>query len=350
MDSYTDNNPMLGIRVPMVSPQQILHDLTDCVTTVNTKVAKRLRRLRVACVCLGIDADMYISQLVIAKEKGIDIPITDILHFLNRPPAKHEGGLFELENLDYDDSIKKAVEATLTAELNSDLSLYLETCKIAHKIVTRIINHSIFGPLFNDKRIIFIHKGGIAQRISLLSRFPEYADQIKEAFNLGGDNDCNIIVDPQLVDYEETRDLLVNYVNHCLIEFVDSFSRGIVDTKAKSVSVVKIQSAHTSLEIEVKATERNNFKLYKSGNVSYLDIDVVKNSVYVSANDTLSFTDEIGRRCHFTLMRYKKGFQVGNRILGAELLDIAIPHKDESKAYENFHHYYSGQWINFVDI
>jgi len=36
-DVYT---PVLGIRVPMVSPVQILHDLTDCVTTVNTKVFK----------------------------------------------------------------------------------------------------------------------------------------------------------------------------------------------------------------------------------------------------------------------------------------------------------------------
>lgn len=345
-----DSPVFLNIRVPMVSPIQILHDLTDCVTTVNTKVTKRLKRLRVACLCLDIDPDTYISNLMVAKEKGIDIPLCDIIQYLNRPPAKHEGGLFELENQDYDDSVKKTVEAQLTAELNSDLDLYMETCKIANKIVVRIIHHSIFGPLFNDKRIIFIHKGGIAQRISLLSKFPQYSDQIKEAFNLGGDNDCNIIVDPQLGDYEEVRSLLVSYVNHCMIEFVDAFSKGIVETKARNISNIEIKTIDGDLDIVIESVSRNNFKLYKNGDVSYLEIDVVKNTVYTSYNDTLSFKDDIGRLCHFTLLRYKKGFKVGNRTVGAELLDIAIPHRDESKAHENFHHYYSGQWIHFVTI
>jgi predicted nucleic-acid-binding protein len=346
-DVYT---PVLGIRVPMVSPVQILHDLTDCVTTVNTKVSKRLKRLRVACLCLSINPDVYIAELVIAKEKGVDLPIQDFIEYLERPPGKHEDGLFEMKNQDYDDSVKKGVESILTAQLNSDLTLYYATCEIAHNIVNRIIHHSIFGPLFDDKRIIFIHKGGIAQRISLLSKFPHYKKEIEEAFNLGGDNDCNIIVDPQLPGYEDIRTLLVNYVHHCMIEFVKPLSDGIAETRAKTITKVDICSGDEKLTVPVTNIQRNNFKLYKNGDVSFLDIDVIKNGVYVTSNDTLCFTDEIGRRCHFTLMRYKKAFQVGNRHVGAELLDIAIPHRDESKAYENFHHYYSGQWINFVNI
>ena len=106
-----------------VSPSQILHDLTDCVTTVNTKVSKRLKRLRVACLCLDINPDTYIAELVIAKEKGVDIPIQDFRTYLNLPVGKHENGLFELDNSDYNDSVKKGVESILTSHLNSDLKL-----------------------------------------------------------------------------------------------------------------------------------------------------------------------------------------------------------------------------------
>ena len=348
----------LHIKIPIVSPINVLYDLTDCVTTVNTKVSKRLKRLRAVCLCLNMDPETYISQLVIAKEKGIDIPIANVLEYLNRAPSKNETGIIELPTSEeYDESVKKYIEAMLTAKLNSDLSLYYETCEVAHKIVNRIRHHLLFGPLFDDKRIIFVHKGGIAQRISLLDKFPKYKSEIESAFNLGGDNDCNIIIDPQLPDYDSVRSQLVKYVHTQMLDLVESFSEGKVREKAETVTSIEISipsvggTTEYILNIPVESTKRNNFRLYSEGiGTHYLDIDVDKNSVHVSSNDTLKFTDEIGRTCHFTLLRYKKGFKVGNRILGAELLDISIPYRDETKAYESFHHYYSGQWINFVHI
>lgn len=360
-DSFSyEIDPVLGVRAPMVSPIQILHDLTDCVTTTNTKISKRLKRLRIACKCLNIDPDTYISNLVIPKELGVNLPLSEFKEYLERPEGSHESGIFELTGSS-DDVAKKAVEAVLTSELNSDLTLYYETCIVANKIVRKIQKHPLFGPFFDDKRIIFVHKGGIAQRISLLSKFPEYKDEIEEAFNLGGDNDCNIIVDPQLLDYERTRSLLVQFVHECMLKLVKRFSKGITETKAKSISQITLSSGDESMVVPVKSIKRNNFNIYKSTSSteessssestnSVLDVTDVKSGVYVTSNDTLKFRDEIGRICHFTLLRYKKGFKIGNRHVGAELLDISIPHRDESKACENFHHYYSGQWINFVYI
>lgn len=362
-DSFSyESGPVLGVRAPMVSPIQILHDLTDCVTTTNTKISKRLKRLRVACKCLNIDPDTYISNLVIPNEVGASVPLSDFKEYLERPEGSHEIGLFELTGAP-NGVAKKAVEAVLTYELNSDLTLYYETCIIANKIVRKIQKHPLFGPFFDDKRIIFVHKGGIAQRISLLSKFPEYKEEIEEAFNLGGDNDCNIIVDPQLVDYERTRSLLVQFVHECMLKLVKRFTKGIAETKAKSISQITLSSGEESMVVPVKSIKRNNFNIYtKSTSVSsssgdesegvpsVLDVTGLKGGVYVTSNDTLKFRDEIGRICHFTLLRYKKGFKIGNRHVGAELLDISIPHRDESKACENFHHYYSGQWINFVYI
>lgn len=105
------------------------------------------------------------------------------------------------------------------------------------------------------------------------------------------------------------------------------------------------------MELHVEPAMRHHFQIYKSPSDSLLlHLNVMKCGVYTSYNDSLQFRDEIGRLCHFTLLRYKKAFQVGNRILGAELLDISIPHKDEDKAIEHFKHYQTGEWITTLHL
>ncbi len=340
---------MNPLRIPVVSPEQILHDLTDCVTSTNVKIAKRLRRLEVVCKCLDINYDDYLSKLTIPVESILEFEEAALDDYLSKPPCKNDDPVVRLEETDQsDDKYKKTLEALLTASLNNDMVLYLATSEIAVKIVKRLSNHSIFGPLLRDKKIVFVHKGGIAQRLSLLQSFPQYEDEILSAFNLGGDNDCTIIVDPVLPCYNFIRSLLVGYVRHCMIEFVSRFSEGPVNQKAYEIRSIEFES----IKIDVQPVNRKNFQIYETGGVSYMDIDVytLTNGVYTTSNDTLNFIDEVGRICHFTLIRYKRSFQVGNRVIGAELLDISIPHKDEEKASEKFHEYQSGNWVSYVTL
>ncbi len=350
---------MNQLNLPVISPMQILQDLTDCVTTCGQKVSKRLNRLRVVCECLDINPNTFTSNLVIAKEVGIDITQQDVMQFIGPVPTDfkqnvtQDYGIRILTDQDENDNIKKLLSSSLTNALNSDLSLYIATSCIANKIVKRISKHSVFGPLFSHKRIVFVAKGGVAQRLSLLNAFANCSDLVKKidtAFSLGGDNDTNILVDPQLPDYDNVRQLLVDFVYHCMVEYATRLSATIVEGKAKAVTQVSIPCVDGNLTVGVQAVGRHNFKIYNTGDVSCLDIDICKSGVYTTSNDTLLFTDEIGRRRHFTLLRYKKAVQVHNRTIGAELLDISIPHKDENKYAETFHHYYSGQWVNYINI
>ena len=351
----TKNIGELGLFLPFVSPIQILHDLTDCLTTVNTKIAKRLARLKVVCKCVGIDADQYISHLVIQKEIGVNISADEIEEYCLRAKINNTEEIVTLNNSPKDETVKKAIEAALTSSLNSDTLLYSQACIISNIFVERVRHHSVFGPLFNDKRIIFVYKGGIAQRISLLSVYPQYSEDIKKVFGYGGDNDCTFLVDPQLPNYTAIRQLLVDYIHHCMLEYATRFS-DIVREKSESITSVKVGKNL----VNVEAIVRENFKLYNSpiqgGDTSprsiSLEFDTYSKPdvVYTTSNDTLKFTDQIGRLCSFTLLRYKKAYQVGNRVIGAELLDISIPHREETKASETFHHFYSGQWIKFINV
>jgi hypothetical protein len=119
----------------------------------------------------------------------------------------------------------------------------------------------------------------------------------------------------------------------------------LADEYAKSVDSVVIDD----MVIPVESSARRSFTIVPHDDQSSnLKNDTDASSVYVSYNDTLKFTDQIGRLCHFTLLRYKKAFKVDNRLIGAELLDISIPYADEEKSIENFHHYKSEQWTHIV--
>lgn len=339
---------MSGLTIPCVSPIQILADLTDCVTTTTSKVQKRLNRLRVVCDAMKMDPDMYISQLKIAEEKNMTVSDEEILDFINKPALLDEKYHFELSKDGVDDTVKKTIEAELTNRLNNnaDLAIYKITCGLMARIWKRISRHSILGPLVAQRDIILVHKGGIAQRLVLLNKFPHMKEQIEQYFGLGGDNDCNILMNPQIFDYDAIREILIEFVHSNMISLVGVLSCGTVDVRAHQIKDIHVGG----LDIPVESSKRNHFTIKPTANSSYLDINVMRHGVFISYNDDLSFKDEIGRNVHFTLLRYKKAFLVGNRILGAEMLDISIPHKDEDKAVGHFHHYFTGQWITDIAL
>lgn len=239
---------MTGIDIPCVSPQQILEDLTDCVTTCPMKVQKRLNRLRVVCRAMNMDPDVHLSTLILAEERNMSVSSDAILEYIYRPPCSQDDLMVEWMNEGYDDTIKKIIEAELTSRLNTDLTLYRITCGLALRIFKRVKRHSILGSLVEDRRILFIHKGGIAQRLVLVNSFPDYKDDIETYFGFGGDNDCNLFVDPELENYDEIRSLLVQFVHQQMMALVSTFSCGTVDVRAKQITSITVHGVYDSME------------------------------------------------------------------------------------------------------
>ncbi len=347
MSSTSTDLITCGLTIPCVSVKHIIHDLEDCIVSSDLKVAKRVARLRAVLTMQGINPDAYMSLLNIANERSMIVEDSTVLDFIDSESDPSVSRVVFNNDDKLDDTVKKVIESELTSKINRDLAIYKVTCNLMRRIWKRIERHSIFAPLCKDKRILLVHKGGIAQRLALLKAFPQHYDLINANFKLGGDNDVNIFIDPQLEDYDRVRNLLVDYVHHTMIDFVSVLSCGTILTRAKEVTSIHVGG----LDLPVENCDRNHFAIRPDGEVSYMDIDVVRNGVFTSFNDSLKFKDDIGRTSHFTLLRYKKAFRVGKRVFGAELLDIAIPHKDESKAGpEAFRKYRNGMWLTTIDI
>jgi hypothetical protein len=334
----------IGLTIETVSLTQILHDLTECVTTSRTKVAKRLIRLKVVCYLAGIDYESYIKLHKIQEEDFLDITAEEILALTN-----------VLQDITYDrvvlngvlnDAPKKAIEAALTSAINKDLHVYFVMCNLTCKLVKRLQRHTVFGPLYSSRDLIFLHKGGIAQRISLLHSFPQHAKEIKKAFGLGGDNDCTVILNPSLPQYDQVRTLLVGFIQHFMEEHLYQVSCGTIDTRAKLVKSISV----AGLTLPVSKCERQSYNIRLDGVTSIMDSSVSRTGVFMSVNDTLEFNDEIGRTAHFTLLRYKKSFNVGSNTFGAELLDITIPYPNDVKSASDWYHYKSGNYTCKVNI
>src|ERR1700758_4251515 len=281
--------------IPCVSLIQILHDLTERVTISGVKLAKCLGRLRTVCVILGINPDIYIGQLRLARAVTTNVTDDELFEYLNQETEEIYDRVILGEN--YDDRVKKALEAELTTKLNSDLTIYKIICNYTCRLIKRLANHSILGPLYKSRDIIFVHKGGIAQRLSLIQAFPEHRDLIEQSFKLGGDNDCSVMINPNLEQYDEVRDLLIDWIYHYMIENASRFAIGSVANKAKNVKSITINGT----EFTVAPSLHQNFHIINENNVSQIIYTVNRNSVFISRNDNLSFRDETGRPVCFTL-------------------------------------------------
>ncbi len=336
--------------VVMVSPVEMLEDLTECVTKASTKVNKRLERLKVVCKCLNISYDTYISQFVVLQDTNVKQSLGSFFEFLYGQYKPKQSGIFKINNNFGESICKRTIESALTAKMNSDLGVYYLTCGIAKDILNRINDHSIFGSLLKKNRLIFVHKGGIAQRLALLHLYPQYESEIKTSFALGGDNDITVIIDPSIDNYDLTRNSLIEYIHNLMKEMASKINVDMVKDRARSFNSINIETSDGAIDIPVHPQNRRDFKIYKNGDMSYMDVYVTCNEVYTSLNEDIEFVDGCKKTCKFSLLRYKQSFRVGNRIIGAELMDISIPHRLESRSSDLFSNYNSGKWLNNVPI
>lgn len=336
------------MKLNCVSKQQIMHDLVDCITSCNTKVQKRIKRLELLCILMGIDPKNYIQSLKICAEISTEIDLNSLFEYLLLPKTKSEELTVYLSTDTPNDTLKRLIESELTKKLNTvrGLDTYRFTCGIVNELWERIRKHTIFKELTETRDLLLLYKGGIAQRLVLLHHYPEKYDEINSRFGLGGDNDSSLLLNPTIPNYDEIYGMLIDYVHCFMIEKLGEVS-DFIEPIARSVTEIEVLGT----ELTVTQQDRCNFKIEK-GDTCYniLTLTNEKRPIFNSRNESLRFLDEAGRVCCFALLRYKKAFGVGNRVLGAEILDISIPHKEETKAILSFEKYKSGEWMETIFI
>ncbi len=357
------NNDILSIPVELVTPKYIRHDLKDCLKSCPNKIEKRRNRLRATYALDGVDPEPKIRALPILEEENVAITDQQVMDYLSQPqeinysPVKYE------QDKQKDESVKKAIEADLTSKLNANGYLYKVTCRnITHILWMRICKDKRFKALCESRRIIMVHKGGVAMRYSLLQRYPDQRDTINEQFKFGGDNDVCLMIDPTLEEYDEVHEQLCSFVHKFLNDEAPGFGEGCVATLAKKVRYLKVGNIH----MKVKPATRQSFTIRTDAYGNKIQVNsAARYPVYTSYNE-LSFVDAIGRPSGFTLVRLRQAFDVipaisenedidipeghQGRTCSSEVLDIAIPTRRDTKHVEGFQYFANGLWSSVVEI
>jgi len=320
-----------------VSPAFLLDDLCRLITTVPVKVQKRILRVMVVLACLGRSPNDVNSLPLIAEIITPPFTATDVDNFLKTPSTEFDD-IIKFGKNRQDDTLKKSIEALLTAGLNSDLSIYEASYKLVVRLLIRLENDIYFGSLIAQKKLIMVFKGGIASRLVLLALFPKFKNEIKKSFGLGGDNDCSFMLDPELPDFDEIHSKLTDFCHKFLYEVAGSMGCGKAAHYARKVKSVNLNG----INIPVEPAERHSFHV-RDNQIMTMDY-IHRKSVYVSRNDTLDF-HVFGSRACFVLIRIKQAYKVANKVMGAEILDIAIPRRADVDYVTHFKHFRDGTYI-----
>ncbi len=356
----SNNTDKSAVKVTMISTNNIIHDLVDCLTTSKGKIAKRTARLRTVLDLKGEDPDTFIGALKILEEQNTVITDQEIVDYLAiQQETTYDPVVFDKDK-EIDDRVKKAIEAELTSGMNSDGYLYKVTCRnLTHVLWEKISRNRRFKALCKDRRIILVHKGGVAMRHALRLEYPDKHDVIDESFRLGGDNDVCLMIDPTLVNFNEVHKELCQYVHDFLNSEVWGFGEGHIATITKKLRHIKVGGIYMKVSPDVR--QSFTIRTLPNGDKVLLN-SPVRLPVFTSYNE-LSFKDEIGRTAEFTLVRARRAVRVTpinsevedikipidhpGCVFSAEAVDITLPTQKDEKHVEGFEHYRSGLWANF---
>lgn len=362
-----------GIALPLVSVLQIIIDLLDCVLTSNQKVQKRWNRLLVVLGILEVPIEPLATAIniteLLANEVTVPLPAEKIIDWIKKPRVYSDASVQALSGTN-DDSAKKAVEAALTSAFNarSDLGPYNVASKLMLKIWHAVASHPRLASLVEERDILLIFKGGIAQRLMLTAVFPDHTEAIHKAFGLGGDNDCGIMINPSLPDYDNVRRLVISVV-HTQTIILSQFALGESTLLDAANDVVEITPTE-GLKLSVVPAARKHFAINPTDStIRYFPCE---SELYSSSNE-LDFLDggkqqpvvcsskPKPRVCDFKLIRIKRAFEViytqdtqtgpvtYYAPASAELLDIAISGKRDGKlCYDHFLKYKNWSFMTLL--
>jgi hypothetical protein len=352
VDKSLDSIKRAGLPLPFVSVYQIIIDLLDCVLSSKQKIQKRWNRLAAVLSFMGAPIEPLGKAIditsILQKEVTLDIPTEKIRAYLERPQQQRvlRAERSPLPNIAADDSVKKAVEANLTAAFNSTLGPYKVAVGIIKAVWTAISAAPELAPLVAARDILLILKGGIAQRLMLLAVFPEHSETIERYFNLGGDNDCGILINPELPNYDEIRKMVINTcASQMLIRIQHVREDPVLQAARRAVKTLKIGE----VECGVIPSIRQHF-IIKDLVMTTMRTEM---PFYVTKNDLL-FEDELGRSCDFALLRVKTAYKLdygGHQTdAAAEFLDIAVSGRRDGKlSAEHFQKYKDWSFITMLN-
>lgn len=329
------------IVVDTVSPNEIISDYLYILTSSRMKASKRIKRLSFICDLLGLNSNKLLNDAHVLKEKPRKMTSRDLYeYFFSETNDDREDGK--------ESDINKEIGDTLTKRLNADDVIYNMTCRYTYELVQQLKNHKIFGSLIANKSIIFLHKGSMAQKRLFKQLYPERSNEIEAVFGTGGDNDCTVLINPSLPNFNKTRYLLIDYIHHFLLQNVDSISEGIVNQYANSIKSIRLYGE----TLHISPCKRHYFMILDNGDRV---TDHHRNKVYVSRNDNLNFLDEANNQAKFSLLRFKKAFKVRYRgiskNIGAEILDISVPDRGDYRLMTEFDKYkIPNNWTTTLNI
>jgi hypothetical protein len=336
--------------LPAITPEQILHDLKYLLKATAAKQDKRIKRFRLVARLLGEDPDAYLAQAALAPpQDGEGITRADLDAYFARKADEpcYEPVALRAKITPKELEIARALSAELTKQLNATDHVYNVSCGYVARLLKRLRKNPILGALFATGDMIFLLKGSMAQRRVLAAAYPAHAAEIEAVFGRGGDNDCNLLINPALPNFDKVHAMASDVIYTFLLEAAGRLSCGTVATAARAVREIEV----AGVRLAVRPHVRQSFHISKgTADVSYLDFQVTRSAVYASRNDTLDFADELQNRACFGLNRLKYAMEVthpngGRRLAGAEIWDVANPLQPEYRLKIEYEQYSSGRWV-----
>lgn len=345
----------VSLRLTFVSCAQVYHDYQYLLLCSGQKQEKRLRRFRFICSLLSYNPDQFLDTVTLPQPTaGVGVKADDVTSFFENGDADevhYEPMLLNSQDTDVDLEIKRAICAELTNGVNRTDDVYNITCGYVSRLLKFLKKNPILAKLFDEKEVIFVLKGSMAQKRVFKAAYPNRVVDIEAAFGNGGDNDCNVLINPRRPDFAAIHRMVVEGVHTFLLQEVPRISIGSVNSFAKAIDSITV----AGVQLKVRAHQRQGFHLSADGSgATWCNLQVTRHPVYVSRNDTLDFKDELGNRAKFTLLRLKYAFEVSlhgkGKIFGGEVLDIAVPDQNEYRIGLEFAQYQSGKWTTELDL
>jgi hypothetical protein len=362
---------MSKLEVYCISSENMIIDLFK-LAGVPIKSEKRLKRLELVFRLYGFDRFIESARKInrrAIKLAGELPPITtdDILKYFDHNVRTITPNVeILLHGMDLNSiprRIKREIEGNITRQLNSKYEVYLRSVHIAERLRRYLCANTDLKELFAAKEIMFVYKGSMMQRLVLLDEHPEHADEINEAFKLGGDNDCVILINPARRDHDALRKKIIALLQAKMLHMARGISYGTIGMEAKKIKNTKINvinsdtNANIELTLNVASIATNHCTITAAKGENILTAGDTS-SVYVSYNERIAIEHPDGRISLFSILRGKAACRVyfgqdrGNNgvVCGCEVLDIAIPHKKDCDLKRDFEEYRSGGWVRQINV
>lgn len=319
MNFSTDREIISGEKdtpVLAINPLQIYHELTELIVSSNKKVEKRKQRLTKVSDLLGPGYEVVQNFDVHASPPvSPTTPTSKLLKW------KTESSSF-ITSLTCD--------GTELYDLSLQVFLQLRTFLLANYVLK---DHIIKG------NILFILKGGNAQKRSLKRFYRGRSEEIDSAFGLDGDNDTCIMINP---NFDEAKfDEIVN----CILDLTCIFLNQMKGSEEFRKIDKIITRCVGKRNPDIRPVRRRNIDL------NTYTFKGRKSELYVTRKDEYDFDPQ--RR--FALIRLLKSYIAyysetdRYRFTKSEVLDISILLRDNIFLQRDFKKYHDLDFAYIID-